>query len=226
MTRSIDSKMSSSWSDAMTIDETLRQPWQDLRERLQAKHLLPAEGASVSLRIPGHDAMWFGDAGDVAPQRVLFGAAVGDGLVHAAIYTARRDVGAIAVGGAAFGRCLADFGGAMPQVFDEQARHLGAFGPAAAGWRELGSSLQQGGNVLLVQGRPVCLGMTAMRLALNAELFEKCAKAYVLAVAGGGRVRALPWIVRFVANRRLDKDEQRATQRFAQGLLAEETKGY
>jgi len=226
MTRSIDSKTSSSWSDAMTIDETLSKHWLDLRERLQAKHLLPADGGSVSLRIPGSDAMWFGDAGDAAPQRVLFGAASGDGLVHAATYAARRDVGAIAVGGAAFGRCLADFGGAMPQAFDEQARHLGAMGPAATELRELGASLRRGGNVLLVQGRPVCLGMTAMRLALNAELFEKCAKAYVLAVAGGGRVRPLPWIVRFVANRRLYKDEQRAAQRFAQGRLAEETKGY
>jgi len=226
MTRSIDSKKSSSWSDAMTIDETLRQQWRDLRERLQAKHLLPAEGASVSLRIPGSDAMWFGQAIDAAPQPVSFGTAAGDGLVHATAYAARHDVGAIAVGGAAFGRCLADFGGAMPQAFDEQARHLGVVGPAATELRELGASLRRGGNVLLLQGRTVCLGMTAMRLALNAELFEKCAKAYVLAVAGGGRVRPLPWIVRFVANRRLYKDEQRATLRFARGLPAEETKGY
>ena len=68
--------------------------------------------------------------------------------------------------------------------------------------------------------------MTAMRLALNAELFEKCAKAYVLAVAGGGRVRALPCIVRWVANRRLGKDQQRAAARLLQGLLPEESKGY
>jgi hypothetical protein len=210
----------------MTTEETLRQHWLSLRERLQAKRLLAAEGASLSLRIPGGDAMWFGAAVDAAAQRRSFGATEGDGRIHAAVYAARRDVGAIAVGGADFGCCLADFGGAMPQVFDEQARHLGPMGPAAAQWRELAPSLRKGGNVLLVQGRPVCLGMTAMRLALNAELFEKCAKAYVLAVAGGGRVRPLPWIVRLVANRRLYKDEQRATQRFAQGLLAEETKGY
>jgi len=226
MTRSIDSKTSSSWSDAMTTDETLSKHWLELRERLQAKRLLAVDSASLSLRIPAGDAMWFGLAVDAAPQRVPVGAAVGDGLVHAAIYAARPDVGAIAVGGAKFGRCLADFGGAMPQAFDEQARHLGAMGPAVTESRELASSLRQGGNVLLLQGRPVCLGMTPMRLALNAELFEKCAKAHVLAVAGGGRVRALPWIVRFVANRRLHKDEQRAAQRFAHGLLAEETKGY
>jgi hypothetical protein len=45
-------------------------------------------------------------------------------------------------------------------------------------------------------------------------------------VAGGGRVRALPWIVRRVANGRLAKDEQRAVERFLQGQLPEESKGY
>jgi hypothetical protein len=226
MMRSTDSKKSSSWCDAMTTQETLREQWLQLRERLQAKRLLSADGASLSLRIPGSEAMWFGHAADEAPQQMLFGAASGEAAVHASAYIARSDVGAIAVGGAEFGRCLADFGGAMPQAFDEQARHLGAMGRATTELRELAPSLHEGGNVLLVQGRPVCLGMTAMRLALNAELFEKCAKAYVLAVATGGRVRALPWIVRRVANGRLHKDEQRATQRFAQGLLPEETKGY
>ena len=209
-----------------TTEESLRQQWLHLRERLQAKRLLAADGASLSLRIPVGDAMWFGHAIDAAPQRVLIGSASADGAAHAAVYAARDDAGAIAVGGGEFGRCLADFGGAMPQVFDEQARHLGPMGLAAAELRELARSLRKGGNVLLMQGRPLCIGMTATRLALNAELFEKCAKAYVLAVAGGGRVRALPWLVRFVANRRLHKDEQRATQRFAQGLLPEETKGY
>jgi hypothetical protein len=210
----------------MTTEESLRQQWLQVRERLQAKRLLATDDASLSLRIPVGDAMWFGSAFDVAPQRVLLRAASGDAEVHAAVYAARDDAGAIAVGGGEFGRCLADFGGAMPQVFDEQARHLGPMGPAAAALRELARSLRQGGNVLLVQGRPLCIGMTATRLALNAELFEKCAEAYVLAVAGGGRVRALPWIVRLVANGRLHKDEQRATRRFAQGLLPEETKGY
>jgi len=226
MTRSIGSKTSSSWSDAMTTEQALSQHWLDLRARLKAKRLLASEGASLSLRIPAGDAMWFGLATDTAPQRVTLRAAFGEARVHAAAYGARADAGAIAVGGAAFGPCLADFDGVMPQAFDEQARHLGPMGPAVTELREVETSLRQGGNVLLVQGRPMCLGMTAMRLALNAELFEKCAKAYVLAAAGGGRVRPLPWIVRLVANRRLHKDEQRATQRFAQGLLPEETKGY
>lgn len=224
--RSTASKTSSSWFDAMNTEETLRAHWPQLRDRLQAKRLLEGEGASLSLRIPGSEAMWFGLVSDTKPQRVPWQAALRDAEVHATAYAARGDAGAIAVGGGAFGRCLADFGGAMPQVFDEQARHLGPMRPASANADEAAAAWRGRGNVLLIRGRPVCLGMTAMRLALNAELFEKCAKAYVLAVAGGGRVRALPWIVRLVANRRLAKDERRAVERFLQGQLPEESKGY
>jgi hypothetical protein len=208
------------------MEQALHRQWLHLRERLQARQLLASEHASLSLRIPTDEAMWFGLAADPSPQRVPLRAASGEAHLHAAAYVARADAGAIAVGGAAFGRCLADFDGAMPQAFDEQARHLGPMGPAAWAARELAPSLRRGGNVLLVEGRPMCLGMTAMRLALNAELFEKCAKACVLAAAGGARVPPLPWIVRLIANRRLHKDEQRAAQRFARGLLPEETKGY
>lgn len=206
----------------MNAEDPLRTEWTALRDRLQTKHLLRGESASLSLRIPGSDAMWFGRATDAVPQRVPLRGAPAPAEVHATAYAQRADVAAVAWGGGAFGPCLADFGGAMPQVFDEQARHLGPMHPGGA----VAAALQGRGNVALVAGRPICLGMTAMRLALNAELFEKCAKAYVLAVAGGGRVRPLPWIVRWVANRRLGKDQQRAAARLQQGLLPEESKGY
>jgi ribulose-5-phosphate 4-epimerase/fuculose-1-phosphate aldolase len=149
-----------------------------------------------------------------------------DAALHAAIYAQRPDVGAVALGGGVFGLRLADFGGAMPGVFDEQVRHLGCMGPAVDGAAGLEASLRDGGNVVLVGGLPACLGTTGSRLALNAELFEKCAKAYVLAVATGGRVKPLPWLVRHVANGRLMKDERRARQRFSEGLLPEEARGY
>lgn len=206
----------------MNTEDKLRQEWSALRDRLQAKRLLEGEGASLSLRIPGSDAMWFGLAADAQPQRMPLRTVLQQAAAHTQAYAQRADAGAVAVGGGAFGGCLADFGGAMPQVFDEQARHLGPMPPA----RGAATVLDGRGNVALVAGRPVCLGMTATRLALNAELFEKCAKAYVLALAGGGRVRPLPWIVRLVANGRLAKDQQRAAARFVQGLLPEESKGY
>lgn len=203
----------------MNIDTTLRSLWAEVRGRLAARQLLLGEGASLSLRIPGSAAMWFGSSGDESPSRVE------QAPVHSAIYAARPDVGAIAVGGGAFGTCLADFGGRMPEVFDEQARHLGRMG-AACDAPGLASSLHAGGNALIVDGVPVCLGTTGSRLALNAELFEKCAKAYVLAAAAGGPVKPLPWWVRHIANGRLLKDEARAAARLAQGLLPEEARGY
>ena len=203
----------------MDIDTTLRSLWADVRDRLAARQLLGGEGASVSLRIPGGRAMWFGSAASDSPSRLA------DAPLHSAIYAARPDVGAIAIGGGAFGACLADFGGRMPEAFDEQARHLGRMGePCDA--RGLASSLRAGGNALLVDGVPVCLGTTGSRLALNAELFEKCAKAFVLAAAAGGPVKPLPWWVRHIANGRLMKDETRAAARLAQGLLPEEARGY
>ncbi|HEY9095878.1 MAG TPA: hypothetical protein VIN35_09050 [Hydrogenophaga sp.] len=210
----------------MSIEDQLRERWGWLRERLTAKSLLNNEAASLSLRIPGSQAMWFGLATDPAPQRLHFSKALKLARQHAAIYALRGDVGAVAAGGGAFGNCLADHGGALPQVFDEQARHLGPMGKASDSVETATTVMHGHGNVLMVQRRPICLGMTAMRLALNAELFEKCAKAYVLAVAGGGRVRPLPWIVRLVANQRLSKDERRAAERWRLGELPEEAKGY
>lgn len=205
----------------------LRAQWLLLRERLQARRLLDGPGAGLSMRIPGSDAMWCAGAAEEVPQRVIWrGDQPLEASAHAAIYRARGDVGAIALGGGTYGRCLADFGSAMPQVFDEQARHIGPMGAAEQQSHELTRSLQTGGNVLLLQGQPVCLGTTATRLALNAELFEKCAKAYVLAVAAGGQVRPLPWLVRAIANRRLRKDQQRAAERIKQGQLPEESRGY
>lgn len=213
----------------MDTEQTLKALWRDLRKRLAAKHLLDGPAPSLSLRIPGTDSMWFGNAADVEPRRLglsgLPAAERGTGL-HAATYAAREDVCAVAAGGADFGLRLADFGGRMPGVFDEQVRHLGAMPPPPQSSAGLASALSRGGNVLLLKGQPLVLGMTGSRLALNAELFEKCAKAYVLAAAGGGRVKPLPWIVRYVANGRLMKDEQRAQINVRSGLLPEETKGY
>ncbi|WP_022981146.1 hypothetical protein [Ideonella sp. B508-1] len=209
----------------------LHAQWLALRDRLQAKRLLDGPGASLSLRIPGQPAMWVGTADDAAPRRVSWDPRTAPGAqapqdLHAMVYRHRDDAGAVAWGGGVFGHRLADVGGVLPQVFDEQARHLGPMGAPAADLTEAAQALQAGGQVQLLQGRPLCLGMTATRLALNTELFEKCAKAYVLAAASGGPVRPLPWLVRRVANGRLRKDRRAAVARWAQGLLPQEAKGY
>lgn len=203
---------------------------EDAIHRLDAKHLLGAD-ASVSLRLPGTQEVLLGAPGKT-PTRVLLSDSHNiEHAWHAAAYRTRADIGAIALGGGFFGRSLGDFGGDLPQVFDEQARHLGraalplaelAGDPEASARR----SLPARGNAWVCGHTVLVFGSTAQRLVLNAELLEKCAKAYVLAKATGAPIHTLPWWVRHIANGRLKKDQRRAGERFAQGLLPDEVKGY
>ena len=218
----------------MDIRDLLTAHWLEIKARLCDKQLLlrreqGGAAPSVSLRCPGTRSMLFGNVLDNTAQRLSIDVcdhADDIASVHAAIYRLRSDVGAIAYGGGRYGNCLADFSGAIPILFDEQARHLGRMGAAIANVDQLAHSLQRGGNAVLFKGDPVCFGTTCQRMALNAELFEKCAEAYVLAAAAGSRMTLLPWLVRFVANGRLRKDQQRAIESFAAGVLPPESRGY
>ncbi|WP_237882514.1 hypothetical protein [Pseudomonas sp. PGPR40] len=204
--------------------DLLRQQWLDLRERLSTQ---VNRDASLSLRLPTEQGMWHGRLDSDEPIRVDWaGASASDVQTHMAVYLARHDVGAILLGGGVFGNCLADFGGVIPILFDEQARHIGHMGPPVGAERELPRSLQRGGNAVVIRGIPACLGTTGIRMALNAELFEKCAKAYTLAKASGAQLTRLPWWVVFIANGRLRKDEKRAVKCFASGQLPPESRGY
>ncbi|ALV06907.1 hypothetical protein [Roseateles depolymerans] len=210
----------------------MQDQWFALRHRLLSRGLMPSPADSLSLRLPGEDAMWWGTAGDAQPQRVALDGSQGPPdtswpiSVHRQVYAWRQDACAMLYGGGAFGRQLPHFGGHMPAVFDEQIRQLGIMGPASGDLVGLHRSLAQGGNAAVLDGQVLLLGMTASRLALNAELFEKCAKAYVCAVAGGGRVRPLPWLVRTIANGRLMKEEGAARVMVRSGRLPAETRGY
>jgi hypothetical protein len=206
------------------MQDVLRQQWLELRQRLSS---LVESGSSVSLRIPGKECMWWGRLDDAAPTCIDWPEHVmGDSQTHHAIYRARADVGAVLLGGGDFARSLGDFGGVMPILFDEQARHIGHMGVPAASVQDLAAALQRGGNAVLIKGVPVTLGTTGTRMALNAQLFEKCAKAFTLAKASGARMTLLPWWVVLVANSRLMKDEKRATQCFARGEIPPENRGY
>lgn len=202
--------------------------WLQTRERLVAKRLLGDDAAALALRCPGSTAMY---CGALAAERPLLldwrdPALPASAQVHAQVYLRRLDAGASAWSAGMFGHRLADVGGMLPQVFDEQARHIGPMPAPLAAAATLASAQPQIGNALLLGGRPLCLGTSAQRLALNVELFEKCAKAYVLAAATGGQVRELPWWVRRIANGRLRKDQARAATAFAAGELPAEAIGY
>ncbi len=209
------------------MEHPLKTQWLDLRERMLDS--VNVAHTSMSIRVPGGTTMWLGKFGDPAPQVCDWAHSdLKDETrdTHATIYRSRQDVGAILLGGSKFGSCLADFEGRIPLLFDEQARHLGWMGYPAANNHQAKKSLNQGGNCMVFRGLPVCLGSTATRMAMNAELFEKCAKAYVLATATGQHLSTLPWWVAHIATRRLKKDQKAAGIAFAAGQMPVETKGY
>ncbi|KAB7763194.1 hypothetical protein [Xanthomonas maliensis] len=213
----------------MNTVETLRDTWLQTRERLQAKHLLGDDAAALSLRCPGATTMWVGGTTAASPQLLDWrdsAALHAPFRLHAQVYAQRGDVGAVAWSAGVFGHCLVEVGGLLPQVFDEQARHLGPM-PAPTALDAAAAALAGAvGNAVLVAGRPLCVATSARRLALNIELFEKCAKAYVLAAATGAPTGVLPWWVRRIANGRLRKDQRRAVAAFASGELPVESTSY
>ena len=202
------------------------------RGRCARQGFLDSEHAGLSARLPGETDFLFIDSTAPAPQRLswLETVATLPLALHAAVYRLRPDVGAVLTGGGTFTAVLPDFGGAISVGFDEQARHLGrmpeAVSTATAPVPELRAWLADGTNAVMVGRLTACFGTTCQRLVMNAELLEKCAKAYVLATATGQRVGTLPWWVCKIAMGRLRKDQRRAARRFALGLLPEETRGY
>ena len=209
------------------------------RDRLRSRRLFPEAKASLSLRAPGTENFLFleGCSESATLQSfVEIGESENDTVhaprTHAWIYRLRPDIGSIVVGGGTYGALLHKIGSVLPMLFDEQARHLGRMrgpvtrtdGPAFG--RALADAIGGGANAVVVKGIPIRLGITCQRMVFNSELFEKCAKAFVLASATGTPVTQIPWWVSKIATGRLRKDERNATHSFAQGKLPEESVGY
>ncbi len=200
-------------------------------ERLAGKGLI-LPGDTVSQRLPEQDAfalVQLGAAGQAPRTATLFGLGDGQGGLHQTLYAARPDVGAILAGSQHWARALARLDRAMPAIFDEQVRHLGLEVrrlAARASDLEPARVAAGGFNAFVLDDVTLCFGMGLERLLLNAELLEKCAKAFVLAQCAGGRVRRIPWLVRTIANRRLVRDEKEAATSHLRGERAVMKAGY
>lgn len=210
----------------------------EARHRLVGKGFLNTRADNFSVRIPGtmeiilasglEDGRQIGIADvrttSLPPQDGVSG-------LHAAIYQERADVGAIAISSPKGARLLARSGGRLPPLFDEQVRHLGpSLGPLPGAEKVhkamLRETLRRGGNAALLGDQLLCLGMTCKRVLFNTELYEKCAQAYLLAQAAGGRIESLPLWVRVIAYRRLWKDERRAAEIYRHGQIPEDISAY
>jgi ribulose-5-phosphate 4-epimerase/fuculose-1-phosphate aldolase len=202
--------------------------------RLERKGLAGAPSDTFSARIPGESALALASSGarSVAARVVRFEAVAREDAAaarHAAVYRVRPDAGAVLTARMPWASRLAQLRETMPAVVDEQARQLGPqvdrLGAALRGPGDT-AKLERGANAFLLGDEVLVVGATPERAALNAELLEKCAKAYVLARATGSRIHRIPWLVRFVANRRLRKDERRAAAAFARGEMPARTSTY
>ena len=205
---------------------------QAARLRLAAKGLLRA-GDSVSIRVPGAESYLFTiepDAGGEVgfSERPLAGSTIGAAQLHRLVYLARPDVGAILLNRQRWAASLPAAGGILPGIFDEQLRQLGwavrQIAPATL--FHASRALRGGDNAFGMGEQVLCLGMTLERLVFNADLLEKCAKAYVLAMATGLPVRKIPWVVRWIATGRLRREQKRAAASFARGELPTRSSGY
>jgi L-fuculose-phosphate aldolase len=119
--------------------------------------------------------------------------------LHIAIYRARKDVNAIVHTHSVHATAAAAAGLAIPAILDEQAAYLGgeikvaAYAPS--GTAELGdnatAALDDRNAALLANHGAVGAGKTMADALRNAELLEKTAQIYLLALAIG-KVNRLP----------------------------------
>jgi hypothetical protein len=197
--------------------------------RLRTRSLFGGPGDSLSVRVPGREEFLFATPERSEPKAVPFqttGLEAAD--LHAAIYRFRKDAGGVLIGQTPWSTALANIGATIPTLFDEQARHIGSAGkPIAVGRHtRLLRALKGGTNVAIYGDQRICIGTTPSRVVFNAELFEKCAKAFVIAHAGGDRIGKLPGWVRCIAGARLRKDQKRAALSYARGRIPEGMDAY
>lgn len=201
----------------------------NVKERLLAERLFGETQDSLSVRVPGRDAfvLAFPNGNDVRTESFRTKALSAAGF-HAAIYRTRKDAGAVLIGRTKWSTALSALGKVTPTLFDEQARHIGKTEKPVRGGRHkrLLAALRRGGNIAIHGEQRVCIGTTPERVVFNAELFEKCAKAFVVAEASGQRIQKLPRWVRFIADGRLRKDQKRAARSYAAGRIPEGMNAY
>ena len=197
--------------------------------RLRAKSLFGQAGDSVSMRIPGRREFLLALPDTDELREVTFDENGNEAAsFHAAVYRARADAGAVLIGRTPWSAAVATLGRAVPTLFDEQARHIGKTqDPVHVGRRERAiAALRGGGNVAVYGDQRVCVGTTPDRVVFNADLFEKCAKAFVIAHASGHRIRKVPGWVRYIAGGRLKKDQKRAAETYEAGQIPEGMDAY
>ncbi len=209
--------------------------------RLCDRGLLVATGGNLSVRVPGEDAFAITPTNLDYHRMAAEDVVVLDGelrllagerrpsvesSLHAAVYRARRDVNAVVHTHQASASALALVDAPIPPLFDEQVRFLGRsvelvpYGPSGTGLlrRKVERALRNHANAYLLRNHgAICLGPDLERAENTAELLEKCATAYLLALCTERTVSRIPLVVREVAFRKLRADQRRVEREAPRG---------
>ncbi len=214
-------------SDPSELRSSLDAQLERAQRRLVDKRLLQTEDDAVSVLIPGRARMLFRARDDARGEELPLSGMGGIPGLHGRAYELRPDAGAIASASTATSAALSRSGTPVPVVFDEQARHLRATQPSTDP-SGLAQALAAGSNAAVIEGRSLILGVTPNRMLFNAELFEKCARAYLLARGEPPvrQVHLVPFWVRWIAGRRLARDQANAARCHAAGREAPELTAY
>ena len=210
------------------MEQELRQQLTDAADRLTQKNLFGRPGDSMSLRIPGtQDWMWVTPE-ESTPQVSGSDQSEGRPQLHDELYRHRSDAGALLFSTTTWSEQLAALQKVPPTLFDEPARHIGPVAKPVRDGDKAGllKAVERRSNVAVYGSQLLRIGMTTDRVIFNTELFEKCAMAFVIADSSGRRIRTVPGWVRYIAGGRLQKDQKRATESYAEGRIPEGMNNY
>lgn len=213
----------------MVADAEIERELSGAARRLAAKGFF-RPGDRLSMRVPERQTFVILRSGGTSGEAVFDWGKLTDAPrgLHHHVYAARADVGAVFSGGLRWSSVLSGLNLGMPAVFDEQVRHLGLEARLLAVTMDVDGpvpALANGANAYVLDGGAICLGMGLERLLQNIEILEKCAESFALA-ASAGKVRRIPWLVRYIANGRLKKDQKEAAARHLRGERSVPKAGY
>ncbi|HSJ56513.1 MAG TPA: class II aldolase/adducin family protein [Anaerolineae bacterium] len=202
-------------------------------QALVAQGYLMATGGNVSVRVAGQQAMAITPSSfdyarmtpadvcvvdwEINPLAGEHQPSVESGM-HAAIYLARSDVGAVVHTHQVHASALALIDAPIPALFDEQVRYLGRcveiipYAPSGTGLlrNKIARQVGNGHNAYLMKNHGALIfGHDLERALHNVEILEKCAVAYLLALCTGRKVSKIPLAVREIAFARLRKEEKK-----------------
>lgn len=154
---------------------------------------------------------------DLSQREGPYAPSVESGL-HAAVYGRRNDVAAIVHTHQVYASAVALLKTGIPALFDEQARFLGRsvrlipYAPSGTGWlaSTVAKRVHGHDNAFLMKNHgALSFGHDVERAVHNAEILEKCALAWLLALCSGQKPGRIPLAIREIAHAKLRADAKK-----------------